>query len=296
MQKNIEGKTVAEAVEKACLQFNTSADELDYEVIRQDSKKIFGLLGGKSAIIRVKRREKEGKDIVKDLIDSAFSDLKEEQPKPAADLMQPSVPAAVGTVEAPPDEEWQAESGDQLEIPAAVSEPAMAATQDVAIAINPDGVKQSLIDILALMGLAVGAIEIRFEGRDCHVVVDENNERPVLTSRKGQVLDALQYLLNKLHGVRGGRIYVDSGGFRSRHENNISKLALKLGAKAKKSRKPVTINALNAHDRRLVHLAIQEDKELRSRSKGEGEYKKIIIYPKNGYRRREKSKPEAADN
>lgn len=67
---------------------------------------------------------------------------------------------------------------------------------------------------------------------------------------------------------------------------------MRLGAKAKRLRKPVTINSLNAHDRRLVHMALQDDQELRSRSKGDGEFKKVVIYPNNSQRRR--PRPNAA--
>ncbi len=301
MEKDFSGKTVQEAVEKACLQFNLAPENLDYEVVQEEGKKIFGLLGGRKAIIRVRYEEKDGRDIVKDLIDSAFKEH-----LPAAETGSETATAAPAEPAAAPRQE-QAEPVPTPPAatapPPAAPAPPPAATAPVAAEKDPlaatvdlDGVEKTVVEILRLMGVEYSQVKLHYEGQDCQVHIDETTEPPLLTSRKGQVLDALQYLVNKFHGVRGGRIYVDSGGYRSRHESNIRKLALKLGAKAKKTRRPVTINALNAHDRRLVHLVIQEDKELRSRSKGEGEFKKIIIYPRNGFRRRERSRTEVAQD
>jgi spoIIIJ-associated protein len=53
-----------------------------------------------------------------------------------------------------------------------------------------------------------------------------------------------------------------------------------MGEKAKRIKKPVTTNPLNPHDRRLVHLALKEDEDLETRSRGEGLLKKVVILPK----------------
>ena len=62
MTRDFEGKNVQEAVKKACLQLNLTADTLNYEIIREETKKILGFLGGKTAIIRVTVEEKESSD------------------------------------------------------------------------------------------------------------------------------------------------------------------------------------------------------------------------------------------
>jgi len=279
MTRDFEGKNVQDAVKKACLQLNLAADRLRYEIVREETRKIFGLLGGKTAVIRVTVEEKEGSDFVKELIDSAFSEhIKKDVVAAGPAASEPELAKVVAKEDeiAPP---VQSEKEEIKDLPVA--------------AIDLVKVKKTLAEILALMDVSVKSIEGRLEHPDCHLVIEEKAGQTMLINRKGEVLDALQYLINKFYGVRGGRVYVDCGGFRSRHENNIKKLAQKLAAKAKKIRKPVTINALNAHDRRIVHLLIQEDKSLYSRSKGDGEYKKIIIYPKNVHRSRDRNKTKA---
>jgi len=288
MTRDFEGKNVQEAVKKACLQLNLSADRLRYEIIREETRKILGFLGGKTAVIRVTVEEKGSSDFVKELIDSAFSEhIKKDVLAASPAESEPELAKVVTKEdELPPSQ------------PLSSASPAKSENKEIknktVPTIDLEKVKKTLAEILALMDVSVKSIEGRLASPDCHLVIEEQSGQTMLDSRKGEVLDALQYLINKLYGVRGGRVYVDCGGFRFRHENNIKKLALKLGAKAKKTRKPVTINALNAHDRRIVHLLIQEDKSLYSRSKGDGEYKKIIIYPKNAYRSRDKNKAKAA--
>ncbi|RLB68220.1 MAG: hypothetical protein DRH04_07000 [Deltaproteobacteria bacterium] len=290
MTRDFEGKNVQDAIEKACRQLNIAADRLNYEVVRKETKKILGFLGGKTALIRVTVEEKQGSDLVKELIDSAFGDhlRKEATAEPVEKEESVAVTVSEEEVEpaAPPAAAPKAP-------PRETTEPVKKTTGIATI--DVEKVKKTLTEILDLMGAPVQSIEVRREHHDCHLVLEEDGDQGMLTGRKGEVLDALQYLMNKLYGVRGGRIYVDCGGFRSRHENNIKKLALKLAAKARKTRKPVTINALNAHDRRIVHLLIQEDKSLYSRSKGDGEYKKIIIYPKSGYRHRDRNRAKAKE-
>ena len=288
MTRDFEGKNVQDAVKKACLQLNLSADKLHYEIVREATRKIFGLLGGKTAVIRVTLEEKDGSDFVKELIDSAFGDhIKKDVLAVGPADSEPELAKVVKKeAEIPPSQ------------PFSPAPPAKSENEEIKDRLVPtidlEKVNKTLAEILALMDVSVESIEGRLEHSDCHLVIEEQAEQSMLVSRKGEVLDALQYLINKLYGVRGGRVYVDCGGFRSRHENNIKKLALKLGEKAKKTRKPVTINALNAHDRRIVHLLIREDNSLYSRSKGDGEYKKIIIYPKNVYRNRDKNKAKVA--
>ncbi|MBM4283980.1 MAG: protein jag [Deltaproteobacteria bacterium] len=104
----------------------------------------------------------------------------------------------------------------------------------------------------------------------------------LLIGKQGQTLEALQYLVTKIISKKTRkkvRLVIDIESYRVRHHQALTNLALKYGEKAKKSGKPVTLNPMNPHDRRLVHLALQGDKELKTMSRGEGFYKKIIVYP-----------------
>jgi spoIIIJ-associated protein len=104
----------------------------------------------------------------------------------------------------------------------------------------------------------------------------------LLIGRKGQTLDAMEYLINKIvhkEAEDKKRIVVDTENYRFRREDSLVKLAQRLGEKAKRLGRPVTISPMSAHDRRIVHLALQEDKALRTWSTGTGLYRKVIISP-----------------
>lgn len=267
IELEFEGKDVNEAVEKACFAHQVSAAELDYEIIRQESKKIFGLIGGKTALIRVRKKEVSGRELVKDIIDSTF---KGEEFSTSVDQVAP------------------------VSVSKRDTEPESSFDEEVARSFDAEMICASLKEIIERMGLGPCEIDSQSSGRELRMHI-RGQEQGIMTRKRGAVLDALQFLLNKMHGIRGGRIILDCNDFRSRHEQDISDLARRLGAKAKRLRKPVTINSLNAHDRRLVHIALQDDQDLKSRSKGEGEFKKVVIYPNNSRARRPRDKSQTAE-
>lgn len=105
----------------------------------------------------------------------------------------------------------------------------------------------------------------------------------LLIGKQGQTLDAIQYLVNKIvnkWSSKNLKVIVDAETYRKRKEESLVNLARKLGEKAKRLGKPITINPMNAHDRRIVHLALQNDQMLETKSSGEGILRRIVIFPK----------------
>ena len=110
----------------------------------------------------------------------------------------------------------------------------------------------------------------------------ETADAGLLIGKQGQTLDALQYLVTKMLAKRSRhkvRIAIDVEAYRTRHDEALTHLALKYGEKVKRSGKSVILNPMNPYDRRIVHLALQRDKDLKTVSRGEGLYKKVVISP-----------------
>jgi len=110
----------------------------------------------------------------------------------------------------------------------------------------------------------------------------DTEDAGLLIGKQGQTLEALQYLLTKMVAKKTRskvRVVIDIESYRARQQEALTQLALKSGEKAKKSGRPITLNPMNPHDRRLVHLALQGDKELKTMSRGEGLFKKVVVYP-----------------
>ena len=110
----------------------------------------------------------------------------------------------------------------------------------------------------------------------------ETDDAGLLIGKQGQTLDALQYLVTKMLAKKSRgkvRIAIDVEAYRARHHEALALLAQKYGEKVKKSGKPITLNPMNPYDRRIIHMTLQEDKDLKTTSRGEGLYKKVIISP-----------------
>ena len=113
-------------------------------------------------------------------------------------------------------------------------------------------------------------------------LIIESEDAGLLIGKQGQTLDALQYLVSKMvakQSRRKVRVAVDVEDYRARHNESLTLMAQKYGEKAKRSGKSVTLNPMNPYDRRIVHMALQGDRDLKTVSRGEGLYKKVVITP-----------------
>ena len=246
-----EGKTIDEAIEKACNEWQVSRGKLNIEIIAEGTSGFLGLLGSKKAKIKASLLSLEEE------LNNTQGMEESILPLPAKAVGKPARASA--------------------KPPAAPSPEA-----DLSAGKTAARAQTILEGILAHMDLHC-PVTIR-ETEDKIVLNIEGNGDGLLIGRRGQNLDALQYLVNKaVHKSGNGRkmIVVDTESYRQRREESLTELAAKIGEKVKKTKKAVTLNYLNAHNRRIIHMALQDDSGLTTKSRGEGEYRKIIIVPAN---------------
>ena len=142
--------------------------------------------------------------------------------------------------------------------------------------------EKTLKDILALIPAQASVTADQSNGK-IHLQI-QGDRSGLLIGRKGKTLDALQFIVNKIVNKAMDRklnIVLDSENYRKRRRDSLTQLALKMGDKAKRIKKPVTTNPLNPHDRRIVHLALKDDEHVDTKSRGEGLLKKVVIIPKD---------------
>jgi len=141
--------------------------------------------------------------------------------------------------------------------------------------------KETLENILALIPVDT---TVNAEQTDGRVTLNiEGETSGLLIGRKGKTLDAIQYIVNRIVNKKLEtriRVVIDSENYRQRRKESLTQLALKMGDKAKRMKNSVTTNLLNPHDRRIIHLTLQEDDNLDTKSRGEGLLKKVVIIPK----------------
>jgi spoIIIJ-associated protein len=141
------------------------------------------------------------------------------------------------------------------------------------------------------------SVEIGEETEERILLEIHGDKTGLLIGKRGQTLDALQYLVNKMVNRPGDfakRIEVDMEHYRKRREQALRNMAVRLGQKVKKKKKPITIEAMNAHDRRIVHLTLKNDRALETKSVGKGEMRKLVIHPVNGGRSKRYEGSDAA--
>ncbi|OPL12796.1 MAG: hypothetical protein AVO39_03795 [delta proteobacterium MLS_D] len=229
-----EGKTIDEAIAKACDELHLSREKLNIEILTEGAAGFLGLVGAKKARISASVLS----------FDVDFGET------------------LGGKTSVTAKKQKAAESGG--------TEAGNTARE----------ARELTEGILRRMGFE---FPVTAREDDESVVIEiEGDGSGILIGKGGQTLDALQYLVNKAlnkNGTDRKRIILDTENYRSKRESSLEALALKLGEKAKRTGKPVTVNPMNAHDRRIVHLALQDDRELTTRSRGEGAFRKIIIVP-----------------
>ena len=104
-----------------------------------------------------------------------------------------------------------------------------------------------------------------------------------MIGKKGSTLDALQYVINRIVSKKphdGPGIVVDAEGYRGRREDSLTDLANRLAEKAMKTGRPVPVEPMNPHDRRIIHVTLAEHPSVTTESEGEGMFRRVVIYPK----------------
>jgi spoIIIJ-associated protein len=121
-------------------------------------------------------------------------------------------------------------------------------------------------------------------GEDGSVIVEvAGDSGGLLIGRRGQTLDAIEYILNRIVTRDGepsvGRIVLDVERYRERRREYLTALAQRLAGKVRQTGRVVTLNPMSPRDRRIVHMALQDEGAVETRSQGDGHFRKVLIVP-----------------
>ena len=266
------GTDVEEAIGNACAALNVAREELDIRIISTGSTGIFGL-GRKKAAVQVSLKKEGGHEQKRSAPEKKAHTPKARPERPASEK-KPSAPAARAE-----------QSADNDEPEDLVGDP-----------VTPEEMEAIRADVAKILELMGCPSEISIEQ-------DQNNKVhakitgefvDILVGPEGQTLDGLQYVMRKIITRKFSQkvlFALDAGGFRENRMGELQARALRLAQEVKETGKTRTIPAINPAERRMVHMALQDDTEIRSRSVGEGLFKKVLIYlPGKGRRRSPRKK------
>ena len=124
-------------------------------------------------------------------------------------------------------------------------------------------------------------VSIDFKEEDNIMNIDLSGpDMGVLIGKRGQTLDALQYLISLFVNKEGDsyvRVKLDTENYRERRKATLEKLAKKIAYTVKRTKKAVSLEPMNPYERRVIHSALQNDKYVCTKSEGEEPYRKVVI-------------------
>lgn len=241
-EKRYSGSDVSTAIANACQELNTSQDKLNIEVVAPGSTGFLGLFGKKEATVKV-----------------SFKDDRQRAGEP---------PSRKGRGERPPKDQGRKGGGRPPEKAPAEISPA-----------DLEEIKHDLEKMLELMGFAA-TVTVANEANRIKARIEGDFDESLI-GPEGQTLDSIQYLMRKIISRRiEGKVMfsLDAGDYREQRRRDLEEQALQLAEEVKASGRTKSIAALNPAERRIVHMTLQTDRAIRSRSVGDGHFKKILIY------------------
>jgi len=293
----VSAATVDEAVDQALSELGATQDDVLIEVLSTPRSGLLGL-GSRAARVRVSRRPIEG----------AHSKAQSPPPAPPrpprgqapeTSRGRPPEPSRSRAPEGPrtdrprtrapePPRERRPEPQRSHAEQAIGPESEPAAADDDRQPANVEEQKREAIGILTqILELMGEKAEVVLTGVDAEAIEIEirGDGSGILIGRHGQTLDALEYLLNRLvsHKIKDAvSVVIDTEGYRARRNNQLERMALSMGERAKREHIKMTMEPMPPRDRRIVHLALKDDPLITTRSTGDGYMRVVEIVPVGG--------------
>lgn len=266
------GRTVEAALEAAAADLGCAPASLEYTVLDQPSRGFLGLIGRKDARIRVR-----------DIDGAAVAETKAADPSADMAELETRLEEEV--------EETQVDAPDQ-----AASAKAAKAKDAVSLLEQEQRARKFLEDVFAAMKIEVELQ--RSETEEGILFQIEGESLGILIGKHGQTLDALQYLTNLAanRGVAGERLHVqlDIEGYRARREETLTRLAGHLAEKACRIGQEIHLEPMNRHERKIIHMALQDSRKVSTYSAGDEPRRYVVIVPRR--RRRVESNRRSREN
>lgn len=267
----VSAKTLDDAITEALVQLGVTSDRLDYIVVEKGSEGFLGI-GRKQAVIKA-RRKREEKPVEETVEESKVE-------TPVKEEVKPEKKTEKKTEKKPAKEHSHTKKNVREEKPEVKSEP----KKEVELAkVEPQTIEtceKFIYDVMNAMGMddvkvtpvvdEEGALSINMEGSNMGILI----------GKRGQTLDSLQYLTNRVaNKMQDGyvRVKLDTEDYRRRRKETLENLAKNIASKVKRTRKTVSLEPMNPYERRIIHSALQSDPAVSTHSEGEEPYRRVVV-------------------
>ena len=265
----VSAKTVDDAITEALIQLGVTSDRLEYEVIEKGSAGFLGI-GMKQAVIEARRKPEPKEEKVEEPV---VEEPVRVEPK-KVEAVQPQKAAA----------EKKADEPQKAAFEKAVEKEAKEEVKKETklVEVQPQTIEAVEDFLKSTMKAMDMEVELKTEiDQDGALCVDMSGEHMgILIGKRGQTLDSLQYLANRVankHQEGYVRVKLDTENYRARREETLRHLAKNIAHKVKRNRRPVALEPMNPYERRIIHSALQSDPYVMTHSEGEEPFRKVVI-------------------
>lgn len=276
----ITAKSKEEAVERACVALNTNASHLEITSVSKDGKKF----RARKAVEKAKEPQEEVTTPDEDAEKVTPKREKREhrnrnrsaEPRASKEAREPREPREPREHREPepfeseqpysmeqgsPQEEWEEEVEEKTDL----GKTAEQLLKEIVVGIEPNA-----------------TVELYETNKTIRMEI-QSSESGLFIGKFGQTLDAIQHVVKKIMELKHDckkHVVVDAEDYRLRREESLETKARKLAKKARQERRPVSIEPMNAMDRRVVHMALKGEPGIETKSVGEGASRRVLIVPK----------------
>lgn len=251
----VSAKTLDDAITEALVQLGVTSDQLDYQVIEKGSAGFLGI-GMKQAVIKARRKEEKIVEEVKEVKKEKkpvekIKEIKKEEKSVVKEKVQEKTPVQKKETELAPVEQ---------------------ATMDAC--------ENFILDVLKAMDMTDVKVTSNIDEEGALNIDMEGSNMGILIGKRGQTLDSLQYLANRVaNKMQDGyvRVKLDTEDYRRRRKQTLENLAKNIASKVKRTRRAVSLEPMNPYERRIIHSALQADPAVSTHSEGEEPYRRVVV-------------------
>lgn len=281
----VSAKTLDDAITEALIQLGVTSDRLEYNVIEKGSAGFLGI-GMKQAVIEAWKKEDKEEEFLKAVEETIRENSVKEYFAKEDNVKEDDVKEHQAEEAAKKEEAVREEKTEKEEASANAkeekSEPVSVKEKELLAKVEDETIRyveQFVKDTLKAMDMDV---EITSSiDKDGALYVDMKGENMgILIGKRGQTLDSLQYLANRVankHQSGYVRVKLDTENYRARREETLKHLAKNIAHKVKRNRRPVILEPMNPYERRIIHSTLQSDPYVTTHSEGEEPYRKVVV-------------------
>lgn len=270
----VSAKTLDDAITEALIQLGVTSDRLEYNVIEKGSAGFLGI-GMKQAVIEAWKKEEKKEEPAEEPVKEDVFSTTEEPVKKEEVKKETAKPKKEKQAKPSKEKKEKKEEKDEKEEAPVKEKQELAKVEDQTI----QAVEQFVNDTLKAMDMEVEITSsIDEDGALC--VDMKGDHMGILIGKRGQTLDSLQYLANRVankHQSGYVRVKLDTENYRARREETLRHLAKNIAHKVKRNRRPVVLEPMNPYERRIIHSALQSDPYVTTHSEGEDPYRKVVV-------------------